>query len=92
MEHFFSPNSSGHLRSDAHQSQIIGGDVDVDHTQTIGRDTIKLMGGIYPPIPPGFGTPDGGYIPPNNLSMVFICIPPEQFDSGPHLSAGFRLN
>ena len=25
MEHFFSPNSSGHLRSDAHQSQIIGG-------------------------------------------------------------------
>ena len=24
MEHFFSPNSSGHLRSDAHQSQIIG--------------------------------------------------------------------
>ena len=37
MEHFFSPNLSGHLRSDAHQSQIIGGDADVDHTQTIGR-------------------------------------------------------
>ena len=32
MEHFFSPNSSGHLRSDAHQSQIIGGDADVDLT------------------------------------------------------------
>ena len=30
MEHFFSPNLSGHLRSDAHQSQIIGGDADVD--------------------------------------------------------------
>ena len=30
------PNSSGHLRSDAHQSQIIGGDADVDHNQTIG--------------------------------------------------------
>ena len=29
-------NSSEHLRSDAHQSQIIGGDADVDHTQTIG--------------------------------------------------------
>ena len=55
MEHFFSPNSSGHLRSDAHQSQIIGGDADVDHTQTIGGDTVKLLGGIYPP--PGFGTP-----------------------------------
>ena len=25
IEHFFSRNSSGHLRSDAHQSQIIGG-------------------------------------------------------------------
>ena len=35
MEHIFSPNSSGHLRSDAHHSQIIGGDADVDHTQTI---------------------------------------------------------
>ena len=37
MERFFFPNSSGHLRSDAHQSQIIGGDADVDHTQGIGR-------------------------------------------------------
>ena len=36
MEHFFSPNSGGDLRSDAHQSQIIGGDADVDHTQIIG--------------------------------------------------------
>ena len=27
MEHFFTPNSSGHLRSDAHQRQIIGGDI-----------------------------------------------------------------
>ena len=25
MELFFPPNSSGHLRSDAHQSQITGG-------------------------------------------------------------------
>ena len=32
----FSPNSSGDLRSDAQQSQIIGGDADVDHTQIIG--------------------------------------------------------
>ena len=55
MEHFFSPNSSEHLRSDAHQSQIIGGDADVKYTQTIGGDTAKLLGGISPP---GFGTPD----------------------------------
>ena len=43
MEYFFFPNSSGHLRSDAHQSQIIEGDADVDHTQTIGGDTVKLL-------------------------------------------------
>ena len=56
MEHFFSPNSSGHLRSDAHQSQIIREDADVDHTQTI-EGYSQIIGGIYPPIPPGFGTP-----------------------------------
>ena len=50
----FSPNSSGHLRSDAHQSQIIEGDADVDHTQTIGGYTAKLLGGH---IPPGFRHP-----------------------------------
>ena len=36
------------LRSDAHQSQIIGGDADEDHTQIVGGYTIKLLGGIYP--------------------------------------------
>ena len=41
MEHFFPPNSSGHLRSDPHPSQIIGRDAYVDHTQ--------IIGGIYPP-------------------------------------------
>ena len=54
MEHFFSPNSSGDLRSDAHQSQIIGGDADGEHTQFIRGDRVKLFGGT---IPPGFGTP-----------------------------------
>ena len=39
MEHFFSPNSSRDLRSDTHQSQMIGGDADVDHTQIIVGDT-----------------------------------------------------
>ena len=29
------------------------GDADVDHSQTIGGDTAKLLGGY---IPPGFGT------------------------------------
>ena len=38
----FFPNSSVDLRSDAHQSQIIEGDADQDHTQIIGRDTVKL--------------------------------------------------
>ena len=51
MEHFFSPNSGADLRSDAHQSQIIGGNADVDHTQIIGGDTAKLLGGYIPPSP-----------------------------------------
>ena len=55
MELNFFPNSSGHLRSDAHQ-KLLGGDADVDHTQTIGGDAVNLLGG-YIPIPPGFRYP-----------------------------------
>ena len=52
-EHFFSLN----FRSDVHPIQIIGGDADVDHSQTIRRDTAKLLGGFIPHPPPCFGTP-----------------------------------
>ena len=55
-ETLFSPNSSGHLRSDAHQSQLIGGDVDVDHTQIIGGIQSNYWMG-YIPHPPGFRHP-----------------------------------
>ena len=44
----FSPNSSTNLRSDAPQSQIIEGDAGEDHTQIVGGNTVKLLGGIYP--------------------------------------------
>ena len=40
----FSSNSSTDLRLDTHQSQIIGGDADEDHTQIIDGD-------ISPPSP-----------------------------------------
>ena len=50
-EPFFFPNSSGQVRSDAHQRQIIEGDADVHHIQTFGGDTIKLLGWIYSPSP-----------------------------------------
>ena len=33
------------------------GDAYVDHSQTIGGDTAKLLGGIYPFIPPLFRHP-----------------------------------
>ena len=34
-------------------------DADVDHSQIIGGDAVKLLGGIYPPTSPlSFGTPD----------------------------------
>ena len=47
----FSRNSSAHLRSDAHQSQIIGRDANVDNTQTIGGNTVKLLGGYISRLP-----------------------------------------
>ena len=45
IEHFFTSISSGHLRSDAHQSQIIGGNADVDHTQNFGGIQSNNWGG-----------------------------------------------
>ena len=70
MEHFFFPNSSGNLRSDAHHSQIIGGAADVDHTQTIGGDTVKLLRGIYPSHPPRVSAPlIKTYVGLNNKSL-----------------------
>ena len=54
MEHFFSPILSEHLRSNAHQSQIIEGNADVNHTQTIGGIQSNYWGDISPL---GFGTP-----------------------------------
>ena len=45
---FFPPNSSTDLRSYAHQSQIIGGDADENHTQIVEGDTVKLLGDISP--------------------------------------------
>ena len=72
MEHFFSSNSSGHLRSDAHQRQIIRGNADVDHTQTIG-DTVKLLGDISPP-PPRVSAPLGARQGGRNVGLLdFDC-------------------
>ena len=51
MEHFFSPNSGGDLHSDAHQSQVIGGGADVDHTQIIGGIQSNYWGEFIPPSP-----------------------------------------
>ena len=37
--------------------QIIGGDADVDHSQPIGEDAAKILGGIYPSHPPWVSAP-----------------------------------
>ena len=71
MEHFLSPNSGGDLRSDPHQSQIIGGDADEDHTQIIEGDTVKLLGGYTPNPPPGFGTPAQTSISPPSYTVCY---------------------
>ena len=60
-ETLFSPNSSGDLRLDVHQSQIIGGDADEDHTQIIGGDTVKLLGGYIPPVSAPLFVPPGKF-------------------------------
>ena len=62
----FSPNSSEDQktapnilqRSDTDQSQIIGGDADVSHSQITGGRQLNYWGDISPPFSPGFGTPD----------------------------------
>ena len=55
---YSSPPGYATVGSDANQSQISGGDADVDHTQIIGGDKAKLLGEY---IPPGFGTPGCRY-------------------------------
>ena len=57
--------------ADVDHTQIIGGDADEDHTQIIGRDTVKLLGAIYPPIPLSFGTPNFSIILMS--SKVRVC-------------------
>ena len=68
IEHFFFPNSSGHLRSDAHQSQIVGGCRCRPYSNYWG-DTVKLMGDISL-IPPWVSaplpaTPSNQFLPAN---------------------------
>ena len=41
-----------YLHSDAHQSQIIGGDANKDHTQIVGGIQSNYCGGYIPPSPP----------------------------------------
>ena len=56
---FFSPelNSSRDLRSDAHQSQIIGVDADVDHTSNYWGEYSQIIGGIISISPPPVSAP-----------------------------------
>ena len=69
----FSLNSREHLRPDAHQSQIIGGDADVDHTQTIGGGYSQITVGDISPIPPEFWHPRIPPILPWHQSWMFYC-------------------
>ena len=67
MEHFFPPTSSTDLRSDAHQSQIIGGNADEDHTQIAGGIQSNYWGDI-----PSGGF-RGGCIPPTSLKVTILA-------------------
>ena len=53
-----SPNCSGDLRSNAHQSQIIGGMQIQTLLKLLGGGYSQIIGGIFIPIPPfGVSTP-----------------------------------
>ena len=53
----FSPNSSTDLRSNAHQSQIIGGDSGEEHTQIVEGIQTNYWGNMSPHPPPRFRQP-----------------------------------
>ena len=53
----FFPEFNGHLRSDAHQSQITGGGCRCRPYSSYWGDTVKLLGRYVPPSSPNFGTP-----------------------------------
>ena len=56
MEHFFSRIQVDTYPQMHIRVKLLGGMQDVDHTQTIGGDTVKLLGGCIPH-PPGFRQP-----------------------------------
>ena len=60
------------------ESNFWRGCADEDHTQIIGGNTVKLLGGIYPPIPPGFGTPDYSDNVPIHVGGSGSCVPSTQ--------------
>ena len=68
---FFSPNSSGDLRSDTHHSQIIGGDADVNHSQIIGGIMSNYWEGY---IPPGFRHPCLSGSTPQRARFLVCCM------------------
>ena len=51
--------------------QLIGGNADVDHSQTIGGNTAKLLGRYIPPVPPGFGTTADNYVGESSINAIF---------------------
>ena len=71
MERFFFPNSGKDLRLDAHQSQIIGGNANEDHTQIIGGIQSNYWGDISLP---GFGTPDFNAICDIKILCAFLLV------------------
>ena len=58
------------LRLHAHQSQIMGGNADEDHTQIVGGYTVKILEWIYPHTPPPPPPPP----PPTLVSAPLILV------------------
>ena len=64
----FSPN----LHAQMYTHSNYWGDADVDHSQTIGEDTAKLLGDISLPSPHCFGTSVHNYMIKRTADKIFI--------------------
>ena len=70
MEHFF-PGFKWTPTLRCTPESNYWGDADVDHTQTIGADTVKLLGGYILRIPPGFRHPCLRY---RNTRIIWLIL------------------
>ena len=72
MKHFFAQIQVDTFAEMHTSVKLLGGDADVDHTQTIVGDTVKLLGGYIPPSPPARFRHPWVYLFSYNIVITFF--------------------